>query len=526
MIAMARFRLAVPGLLLVIGLPGNGWAQAAGEARELALLVGKSILVDSPVNIQRISVANPALAEAVVATPRELILNGKAAGETSLILWQEGGNRLVFDLRVTAQENKELIKRIELIRGEIAKELAGQDVTLVVEGNDIFLKGTAADRLSVERAVTIASALGKPINLLNVNGPPVEQQILIKVRFADVDRATSSELGATFASGAFNTIMGGGTRTFSGATIGTDGTLGFTDVLNFFVLRPDLNLAAAIRALEAKRLLQILAEPNVLAINGKTASFLAGGEFPYPTLQGGGGGLGAVTIQFREFGIRINFTPTMTPRGTMRLQVTPEVSSLDYANGLTFQGFTIPGIASRRVSTEIELESGQSFAIGGLLDNRLTESLTKVPGLGDLPFLGKLFKSRVLNKNNSELIVIVTPELVRPMPEGTPLPQINMPKEFLPGPGPMPRTPGMDKTGPVPVKPPKPSIRYEELLEVQKTSGGSTPSTNPGLIQFVPLPLMPAAPPPAAPAPAPPAPAPPAQPGTPQPQQPAGAGSN
>src|SRR6185369_9868445 len=154
------------------------------------------------------------------------------------------------------------------------------------------------------------------------------------------------------------------------------------------------------------RMLQILAEPNVLAINGHTASFLAGGEFPYPTLQGGGGGLGAVTIQFREFGVRIAFTPTLTPRGTIRLNVTPEVSSLDYANGLVFQGFTIPGLATRRVQTEIELEAGQSFAIGGLLDNRDTESLSKIPGLGDIPLFGKLFHSRTITKNNTELLVL------------------------------------------------------------------------------------------------------------------------
>jgi len=133
---------------------------------------------------------------------------------------------------------------------------------------------------------------------------------------------------------------------------------------------PDANatdLLQTIAALQSKNLLQILAEPNVLAINGHNASFLAGGEFPFPNLQGGGAGLGAVTIQFREFGVRINFTPTITPRGSIRLTVTPEVSSLDFANGLIFSGFTIPALSTRRVSTEIELEEGQTFAIGGLL---------------------------------------------------------------------------------------------------------------------------------------------------------------
>ena len=205
-----------------------------------------------------------------------------------------------------------------------------------------------------------------------------------------------------------------------------------TDALNIFLFRKDLNLAAAIRALQRRGLFEILAEPSVLAINGKQASFLAGGEFPYPILQGGGAGLGAVTIQFKEFGVRINFVPLVTPRGTIRLEVAPEVSALDFANGLSFQGFNIPGLITRRVQTGVELESGQSFAIGGLLDRRLSETIQKIPLLGDVPLLGKLFQSRSLQKQNSELLVIVTPELVRPIPAGQPAPQLQFPSA-LPG---------------------------------------------------------------------------------------------
>ncbi|MBK5293915.1 MAG: hypothetical protein JJE04_19855 [Acidobacteriia bacterium] len=276
-----------------------------------------------------------------------------------------------------------------------------------------------------------------------------------------------------------------------------------TDALNVFLFRPDLNLGTTIRALEGKRLLQILAEPNLLTINGKSAAFLAGGEFPYPTLQGGGGGLGAVTIQFREFGIRINFLPVMTPRGTIRLAVTPEVSALDYANGLTFQGFTIPGLNTRRVQTEVELEDGQSFAIGGLLDNRLTESLSKIPGLGDIPFFGKLFRNRTVNKNNTELLVLVTPEIIRPLPKDQALPQITMPREFLKDTrATAPRHPGLETTGPVPVKPVLESIPFEQMKEsqaIQKTP----PAPAMGPLQFVPVPMPTTAPPAAPPAAAP-----------------------
>ena len=397
--------------------------------------MGKSLVVDSPVNIQRVSVANGDLAEALAVNPREVLVNGKAAGETSLIIWQQGGNRLFFDLTIRASGT-----RTNVIQQQLDREL-GQDVKVVVENDTAFLRGTVKDVTMSERAVSIASSQVKnTVNLLNVNVPPVEQQILLKVRFADVDRSVSTDLGINlFSTGATNTIGRITTGAFSPPKVapssnsngGTSTQLTLSDALNVFLFRPDLNLGATIKALQTKNLLQILAEPNVMAINGKPASFLAGGEFPYPTLQGGGGGLGAVTIQFREFGVRINFTPNVTPRGTIRLQVAPEVSSLDFANGLVFQGFNIPALSARKVKTEIELESGQSFVIGGLLDNRTTETLSKIPGLSSIPLLGKLFQSRSLNRTNSELLVLVTPELVRPIPPGQPVPEVKMPLEFL-----------------------------------------------------------------------------------------------
>jgi pilus assembly protein CpaC len=329
------------------------------------------------------------------------------------------------------------------------------------------------------------------VNLLRVSVPPTEAQILLKVRFADVDRAASQDLGLNiFSTGATNTIGSISTGSTDAPKVvpnagGTTVTL--NDALNIFLFRRDINLGATIKALEAKRLLQILAEPNVLAINGHTASFLAGGEFPFPTLQGGGGGLGAVTIQFREFGVRINFTPVVTPRGTIRLQVTPEVSSLDFANGLSFQGVTIPALSTRRVQTEIELEDGQSFVIGGLLDNRLTETLNRIPGLSNIPLLGKLFQSRSVNRNNTELLVLVTPELVRPIPRGQNLPEVKRPMSFLEGTASKaPQTPGMDITGPVPVKPSEESVPVEQLIQSQKALPGPANQAGPQ-IQFVPM---------------------------------------
>lgn len=462
-------------------------------SRELAVTVGKSVLVDSPQQIERISVANGDLAEAIAITPREILINGRAPGETSMIVWQQGGNRLFFDLTVRRND-----ARIDGIRRELAQETGGQDVSLEVEGDTVFLRGTVPDLTVAGRAMEIASTLGKPVNLLRVNIPGTDAQILLKVRFADVDRSATQQLGVNiFSTGATNTVGRLSTGQFSPPQItpnvdtGTTGTnnttLSLTNALQVFLFRPDLNLGATIAALQSRNLLQILAEPNVLALNGHNASFLAGGEFPFPNLQGGGAGLGAVTIQFREFGVRINFTPTITPRGTIRLSVTPEVSSLDFANGLIFNGFTIPALTTRRVSTEIELDEGQTFAIGGLLDNRDTETFNKVPGLGDIPFFGKLFRSRQITKNNSELLVMVTPELVRPVPKNQPKPELKFPGTFMePNTSANPpQTPGMDVTGPVPTQAPRQTMAIEDLVKsLQPTQ---QPQANAPMLQFVPM---------------------------------------
>lgn len=463
-------------------------------SRDLFVTAGKSLVVDSPVVIQRVAVADPDLAEAVAVTPREVLINGRAPGETSLIIWQQGGNRLMFDLNVRPNEAS-----LESVRREIAKEFPGEDIQVTVENKNVFLRGTVKDLISAQRAESMASTLGKVINLLQVEVPPVDTQVLLKVRFANVDRAASRELGANFVStGGINRTPGrittGQFNPPRAEEVSSDATFTLTDALNLFLFRPDLDIGATIRALQNKRMLEILAEPNVLAIDGKPASFLAGGEFPFPVVQGGANA-GAVTIQFREFGVRLNFLPRVTPRGTIRLQVTPEVSSLDFANGLLFQGFTIPAISTRRVQTEIELESQQSFAIAGLLDNRMVEIYSKIPGIGDIPILGKLFQSQSKSKNNNELLVVVTPEIVRPIPAGQPLPQVNMPPMLFEwGSTTAPRTPGAEVTGPVAEPVVRKTVPVEKMIEMNKPQTG--PATAPA---FAPSPAIPN-PPPAQPA--------------------------
>jgi pilus assembly protein CpaC len=483
-------------IVAVLGLPPSVWTatmQAQSNTPPLVVTAGKAIVLDSPMNIERVSLANGDLAEAVAVNPREVLINAKAPGDTTLIVWQQGGPRLVYDLTVRRAPG-----RLENASQQIARELAGQDITLSLEGDNVFLRGTAKDLTSAERAAAIAGTVGKVINLLNVEVPPEEPQILLRVRFADVDRSASQQLGLNlFSTGATNTVGGVTTQQFQPPLItpgsgGGSAEVTLSNALNLFLFRPDLNLGATIEALESKNLLQILAEPNLLTTNGKQASFLAGGEFPVPIVQGGAN-IGAVTIQFREFGVRINFLPTITPRGTIRLKVAPEVSSLDYSNAVVLQGFTVPAISTRRVQTEVELESGQSFAVAGLLDNRVTETFNKIPGIGDIPILGKLFQSRMLNKNNSELLVMVTPELVRPIPSDRTPPTIPMPVPFMKESAKEPpRTPGMGATGPVPVKPPHDTIPLEQLLQMQKQEQGTAPGGTPPPVQFAPVPMAPA----------------------------------
>ncbi len=452
-------------------------ARSGSEAPEAILLtVGMSRLVNSAAPIQRVAVGSSEVAEAIAVSPTEVLLNGKAPGATSLIVWEENGSKLFYDVTVQpsrfASNNKveAMERQVEAIVRQIERELPGQIVNVSFEKDVVFLRGRVKNLTSANRAVAIASTLGKLVNLLYVDVPPPEAQILLRVKFASVDRSVSTQLGMNiFSTGATNTIGSISTQQFAQPAL-TDiqssvkATL--SDALNLFFFRPDLNLGAVIEALQIKGLLQVLAEPNLLTQNGTQASFLAGGEFPFPTIQSTGAGTGpSVSIQFREFGVRLKFLPTITPRGTIHLRVAPEVSALDFTNGLSVSGFNIPALTVRKLSTEVELSEGQSFAIGGLIDNRMTETLEKVPFIGDIPILGKLFQSKSARKQNTELIVIVTPELVRPIPAGQPVPGVRNPRKFLePNTGQEMRTPGMSVTGPVPVVPPVEAMPFETLL--------------------------------------------------------------
>jgi pilus assembly protein CpaC len=450
-------------------------AESAGQdqSNDLSVTVGKSALVDFTKPVVRVAIGMGDIAEATAVSPNEVMVNGKVVGNTSLIVWEQGGERQFFNVTVHASRAA-MDDSVSALRRELKVALPGQNINVVTENNLVFLRGTVDDLSSSDRAVQIASSAGKVVNLLYVTVPPPPRQILLKVRFASVDRSATHELGLNiFSTGAANTIGTVTTGQFSPPTVtlpngSSSAVATASQALNLFFFRPDLNLGATIKALETQGVVQVLAEPNVLAEDGKQASFLAGGEYPYPVVQGttGGGGTGAVTIQFKEFGVRLNFLPVITPQGTIRLQVAPEVSSLDFTNGINISGFQVPGIDVRKVKTEVELNEGQSFAIGGLLDNRETRTLQKIPFISSVPVLGKLFESISKNRTNTELIVIVTPEIVAPINQGQPLPQLNYPDKFLPPNSNIPMTtPGANVTGAKPTVAPPAAIPVEKLVQ-------------------------------------------------------------
>lgn len=453
----------------------------------LTVAVNKTLILDEPHGIKRISIANGDIAEAAAASMHEILLNGKAPGDTTLLVWDPAGARQTYEVHVGPNTEK-----IDIVREQLTREV-GPDVSLTVQDGNVFLRGTVQDVVLADRAQAIAATLGKVVNLLRVVVPASQPQILLKVRFADLDRSAITQAGFNIMSlnpkglGYSSTNQYGQPPVFdfSGGSL----KMTIQSLLNLFYYNPELNVGAVLQALQAKNLLQILAEPNLLTASGRPASFLAGGEFPFPTLQGGAAGVGQITIQFKEFGVRINFLPTITPRGTINLEVRPEVSSLDYSNGLTFNGFTIPGLSTRRVQTEVELQSGQSFIIAGLLDNQITEQLNKIPGIGDIPVLGKLFQSKSLTRSNTELLVVVTPELVQPIPSGVKSPEIKFPLPFLEGMASHElRTPGGDVTGPAPALPVSNTVPVEQMKEAASATAGNNQSApsplgiTPGLI--------------------------------------------
>ncbi len=406
--------------------PQANQEQESGAPQTLHLLVGRSLVITSPNRIKRVSLADPAIAEAVEVSPTQLIINGKAPGGVSLILWDESGQSQSFEVLVDIDVLGLTQKIHEVFPAEPVKVETSKDV--------VMLSGRISSAEVADKILEVVKNSTPKVTSLMEIPPAAVAEISLQVRFAEVNRQAVQQLGVNILRNfGSNMPMSVGTGQFSPVQLGTTqsvtssnntsttNTSGndflISELLNVAIFRPDINLEVFIKALQEKNVLEILAEPNLLTESGKQASFLAGGQFPYPVVQGSGGssGFNSVTIQFKEYGIRLSFTPTMMPGGLIHLKVEPEVSSLDYTNAVTLQGFVLPGVATNRVDSEMNLRDGQSFVIAGLLDNRVTEQFQKIPGIGDIPILGKLFQSRSLNKSDNELLVLVTPHIVQPL---------------------------------------------------------------------------------------------------------------
>ena len=429
-------RLVVGLVCLAVPLSAQQGSQAApppqapvklvepGPAVEkIKLTAGRSTVLTTDYDITRIAVTNPAVADAVVVQPREVLIDGKGSGTVSLIVWGAGG-RFQYDVVVEPA--------ITTLQQQLQTLFPGEDIRVSASNDALVLSGQVSSTAVMLKAGEIAQASAsknKIINLLQLPGGSESQQVMLQVRFAEVNRNAVRELGVNFfvsPPGYKNWIYRGTTGQFSAPNFEGDSTT-FSDLLNLFVFNTKYNMGVVIRALQEKGYFQSLAEPNLIAYNGQEASFLAGGEFPVPVVQGA---TGTVTIEWKEFGVRLKFKPTIAG-DVIRLHVAPEVSALDFNNGITLAGFRVPALTSRKAETEVELRDGQSFAIAGLLDNTTQENGAEVPGLSKIPIIGYLFRSQAKRADRTELMVLVTPQLVRPLEPDEVPPLPTQPGRFL-----------------------------------------------------------------------------------------------
>src|SRR5687768_7218852 len=455
-----RFVSALAGYIIVIlvagpqaqqapafsgGAPASTRSGAAAAApTTVQLLVGRSTLLDIGATIARVSLTVPDVADAMVTAPTQLLIHGKQPGTISLFVWDRMGAIKTYEV-VVRRDLSALVEQVKNL-------FPGEAITIAGSGKDVVISGTVSSKYVMDKAADVAAGYVEKkenvVNLLKQAEGVASNQVMLKVRFAEVSRNALQEVGASLFSDGNNNMFG---RTTTGqfaapifdlnhpsAALGD--TLVFSDYLNLFLFDAKNKIGAVVKALQGKGVFQSLAEPNLIALNGKEASFLAGGEFPYPVPQGQ---FGSFTIHFKEYGVRLNFTPTVLGGDLINLKIRPEVSSLDFNNAVVIEGFRIPALSTRRADTEVELRDGQTFAIAGLMNNTALSSMRKVPGLGDIPILGTLFKSRAYQKEQSELVVMVTPIIVKRdahgVSQGLPAlvePFLGAPSKTIPSPAP------------------------------------------------------------------------------------------
>ena len=491
-----------------ISAGGAANARGAEAPTDIDLLVGRSTVLTVPASITRVSLTVPDIADAMVTAPNQLLIHGKQPGTISLFVWDRGGAIKTFEVKVR--------RDLTPLVAHIKQLFPGETITVMGSGKDVVLSGTVSGQYVIDKAGEVAGGYVEKkenvVNLLKQQEGVASNQVMLRVRFAEVSRSAITELGASWFTGpgGFHDYVarvttqqfaapalegsrtsiqgpddwGGGRDTVTS----TGGEATFSDFLNLFIFNNRYNIGTVIRAMQQKGLFQSLAEPNLIATNGKEASFLAGGEYPYPIAQPSANGI-AYTITFKEFGIRLNFTPTVLGGDLINLKVRPEVSALDFRNAIVLEGFRIPALSTRRTETEVELRDGQTFAIAGLMSNNVTDSMRKIPGIGDIPILGWLFKSKAMEKNQTELVVMITPYIIRRgqmgVSEGLPTPvepYMGRPNKSAPNPDPYvgsPRYPSRDNQRPagtsVPGSGQTPQADAQPNAQAPSTAAGQAP---------------------------------------------------
>jgi pilus assembly protein CpaC len=467
----SRFALACAALVLAAASQAAAqspsvqaaFADAQKEATPINVLVGQSRVINFDKPIGRFSVSNPDIAEAVLVAPDQVLVNGKAFGQVNFIAWEQKGSRfLVFDVFVRTN--------LSLIDAQIRALFPKDDIRLSQANGSVVISGSVSDAKKGEMVDQVVQAAGfKTVNMLQ---SPVRDmtQVQLQVRVAEVSRNRMRDLGTSYAyqsSPGVGGFIGSGGGPFSVDKVDGGNLFGSVagSALNVFVMGG--NTFNFLRALQTQGALRELAEPNLIAMDGQQASFLAGGEYPVPVVQNGQGG-NSVTVVFKEYGVRLNFKPTIIDEDHIRLELEPEVSTIDFANGVKFDGFVIPALKTRRAKTGVELRDGQSFALAGLLDNSETKSLSRVPYISSVPIIGNLFKSKDFQKQETELMFIITAQLVKP---------VN--RDDLPA---MRGMDGLKGTSPLGVEPKGEGIKGPSGFSTggDKTSGASNTNTTDG----------------------------------------------
>ena len=381
------------------------------ESIAVNVLVGQSRVINFDRPVGRFSVSNPDIAEAVLVTPDQVLVNGKAFGQVNFIAWEQtGGQYLTFDVYVRAN--------LSLIDSQVRALFPKDDIRLSQANGSVVISGSVANATTAAQVQSVIEAANfKVVNMLT---SPVSNatQVELEVRVAEVNRNRLRDYGTSWltngATGGYAN-SGGGPSTISDSVIGAASAV-LNPALNVLLFNKSLNTAAMLKLLRTEGAYRELAEPNLIAMNGQNASFLAGGEFPVPVLQNAGSGSGiGITIVWKEYGVRLNFKPTIIDEDHIRLELEPEVSTIDFSNGVRFSGFVIPALRTRRAKTGVELRDGQAFALAGLLDNNETKTLSRIPIVSDIPVIGALFKSKSFEKKETELMFFVTAHMVKPI---------------------------------------------------------------------------------------------------------------